>query len=372
MRIPAHLGILTGLATSLLVAFQGLPAGALASLGPAPRTAVSISFGQLFAVSADSATDAWAVGNLPGQQSDVVLHWNGTSWNQVPIPLAGVELFGVSAVSASDAWAAGFQDVGTPVVLHWDGSTWTAVPAQGDGTPEDVSADSPNDVWVVGSNAAQSQTFALHWDGSTLTEVPTPSPGFQYNALFSVSARSATDAWAVGASKKEQTLALHWNGTAWSDVHAPNIGISSGLVGVSAVAKDNAWAVGSHESRKTHRGATLVLHWDGTAWHYVYSPSPGNVSNGLEAVSAASATDAWAVGEKVVSPGRQRALSLHWNGTSWRHVRTPNPPGGDILEGVSTVSAADAWAVGYISTSSGGLLPLILDWNGTAWNRVKV
>jgi hypothetical protein len=42
-----------------------------------------------------------------------------------------------------------------------------------------------------------------------------------YNALTSVSADSASDAWAVGSyvsntTGVRDTLILHWNGTAWS------------------------------------------------------------------------------------------------------------------------------------------------------------
>jgi hypothetical protein len=41
---------------------------------------------------------------------------------------------------------------------------------------------------------------------------------------------------------------------------------------------------------------TLILHWNGTAWSKVPSPSPGPKGNFLTSVSAVSPTDAWAVG----------------------------------------------------------------------------
>jgi hypothetical protein len=46
-------------------------------------------------------------------------------------------------------------------------------------------------------------------------------PSSTYNTLTSVSADSASDAWAVGSCIKDatgvrDTLILHWNGTAWS------------------------------------------------------------------------------------------------------------------------------------------------------------
>jgi len=52
-------------------------------------------------------------------------------------------------------------------------------------------------------------------------QVPSPNPGGQNNsALVDVSARSSSDAWAVGnidsAHASELTLVLHWDGTSWS------------------------------------------------------------------------------------------------------------------------------------------------------------
>jgi hypothetical protein len=42
---------------------------------------------------------------------------------------------------------------------------------------------------------------------------------------------------------------------------------------------------------------TLIVHWDGTAWTQVPSPNaPGSTQDNLVAVRATSATKAWAVG----------------------------------------------------------------------------
>ena len=150
MRIRARLTMLAGM-TVTIVAVSGLPAGAR-PLPHGPGAAPAIS-GQLFAVSADSATDAWAVGRLQVQQSPVVLHWDGTSWSPVNIPATVRELFGVSAISPANAWAVGGSPSSSPpVVLHWDGSSWTTTPAPGEGAAEDVSAGSATDVWVVGTS----------------------------------------------------------------------------------------------------------------------------------------------------------------------------------------------------------------------------
>jgi hypothetical protein len=92
--------------TITIVAVSGLPAEA-EPLPARPGAAAPAVSGQLFAVSTDSHTDAWAVGRLQVQQSPVVLHWDGTSWSPVTIPVTVGELFGVSAISPTNAWAVG-------------------------------------------------------------------------------------------------------------------------------------------------------------------------------------------------------------------------------------------------------------------------
>ena len=50
-------------------------------------------------------------------------------------------------------------------------------------------------------------------------------------------------------------------------------------VGVAAVAPDDVWAVGTWFT-KAFDDRTLTLHWDGTAWHRVKSPNAGPAAGG--------------------------------------------------------------------------------------------
>ena len=137
-------------------------------------------------------------------------------------------------------------------------------------------------------------------------------------SLASVSALSASDAWAVG-SDNSGTLVLHWNGTAWAQVPSPNPGIGhSALSGVDALSPSDAWAVGSYDTGRGTRisSKNLVLHWNGASWTQVASPSPaGQGGSELLGVSARSAGDAWAVG--LVVRHNLSTLVLHWNGARW-------------------------------------------------------
>jgi hypothetical protein len=303
---------------------------------------------ELYAVSAVSRSDAWAVGrqDSTGVFKTLILHWNGTAWSSVKSPSPSsvdAELLGVSAVSGSDAWAVGY---------YWNGT----------GRAYD--------------------SLILHWNGTAWSKIKSPNPSATSNQLYAVSARSSSDAWAVEDYVNNTTgvgtsLLLHWNGTAWSKGKSPTVQYTDfGFAGVSAVSASDAWAVGNYGIGGGDRSGTLIMHWNGTAWSQVNSPSPGSGVNYLEGVSAVSGSDAWAVGNysSYVDPGASRTLVLHWNGTAWSKVNspTPNPADLNLLYGVSARTGSDAWAVGsYWNGTAGAYDSLILHWNGTAWSRIK-
>jgi hypothetical protein len=351
---------------------------------------------RLLGVSADSATDAWAVGvyfNSANVAQTLTLHWNGTAWSQVTSPNPGPNgdsLDSVSAISATDAWAVGTAtnsaNVDQTFILHWDGAAWSQVTSPSPSPTQNsllgVSADSATDAWAVGSyfgSTNMSQTLILHWNGTAWSQVPSPSPGNGGDVLNSVSAASATDAWAVGTyphgfNARPASLTLHWNGTTWSRVKSPTprAGLAQ-LTGVSTLSRRNAWAVGRSEVTAAEN---LTLRWNGTAWTTVTAPSPGRSSNELQGVSAVSATDAWAVGwaRGLTKFAPVSTVTLRWNGTTWSRVPSPDPgnaggEGTSELFGVSALSVTDAWAVGdYINIDTGVIDTLILHWNGTAWS----
>ena len=111
----------------------------------------------------------------------------------------------------------------------------------------------------------------------------------------------------------------------------------------------------------------LVEHWDGTSWSIVSSPAFTSVSISNGAISAVSATDVWAIGFLATSSTTSENVSLHWNGTSWTVVPSPNPnpQGNNGLGAVAAVSSADVWAVGEQLQG-----PFTEHWDGTSWSIV--
>ena len=249
----------------------------------------------------------------------------------------------------------------------------------GDNVLIGVAAPSVCNAWAVGYYFSYTsytlQTLIERWNGTAWNHVASPNVRATNDQLLGVAATSSSNAWAVGfyyaVPLEEQTLIERWNGTSWNRVASPNPGGSSNsneLKGVAATSSTNAWAVGYYYNGTGEQ--TLILHWDGTSWTRVASPNVGTISNELTGVAATSSTNAWAVGH-YFNGTAQQTLILHWNGTAWTRVASPNPGGSSNLNDLSAVAAtssSNAWAVGdyYNGTT---FRTLIVHWNGTGWKR---
>jgi hypothetical protein len=161
----------------------------------------------------------------------------------------------------------------------------------------------------------------------------------------------------------------------WTIVAAPPTGQNATLTSVATVSDSDAWAVGYHSGNAfTNVGAkALIGNWNGTAWSQVATPAtPGNTAL-LYAVSASSATDAWAVGRTQVNKSSFEGLALHWNGTAWSvsagFPAALSPIGGASAAGVADISPSDAYAIGNSAATAVGSL---VQWNGTAWSPVTL
>jgi len=252
-------------------------------------------------VVAISPTLAWAAGNVtdgahPGQ---VIEQWNGTRWSLFPGPKFGkkdqADVFAMTASSAHDVWAIGsLMNRGTglvsPLFEHWNGTSWTATTVESNHEfLFGASADATNDAWAVGFNGSNNiETAAMHWDGANWKSVATPNVGEGTNKLNAVLALAPNDVWAVGFStpvalpEQAATLTLieHFDGTSWTVVPSPNVGPNSAnqsnrLLGLTATSANDIWAFGSYfPADGSGHQMTLLLHWDGISWTIAPSPSP--------------------------------------------------------------------------------------------------
>jgi len=262
-----------------------------------------------------------------------------------------------------------------------------------------VTARTSTDAWAVGDFLGPNDDDGLvmlaeHWNGTAWTQTPTPNIFRFDEKLNAVSAAAANDVWAVGSQNKisfkhTDPIAAHYDGTSWTIVPTPATtgGTRSILFGVANLGGTNAWAVG-----RSAGNLALIEHWTGSAWTIVPAPVPpvpaGEtfVGTTLNAISARSATDIWATGYTQSgkgTAGNSYTLTMHYNGTSWSIVPSPNPAVRSAingvrqqLNGVVEISANDAWAVGNtVDTVSGSFQPngpIAMHWNGTAWSLATV
>src|SRR5438874_2271050 len=130
-------------------------------------------------------------------------------------------------------------------------------------------------------------TFAGQW-----TEVPGGAAPHS-SQLYGVAVVSASDIWAVGSWGGGNGLIEHWDGTNWSVVNGPPAN-GSALFSLKAFATNDVWAVGYKDyDYNQNTSSTFTLHWDGTAWSEI--PSPNVIDTGsLRGVDGAAPNDVWA------------------------------------------------------------------------------
>ncbi|GIV00725.1 MAG: hypothetical protein KatS3mg014_2340 [Actinomycetota bacterium] len=290
------------------------------------------------------------------------------SWDRVPSPTpedGGALLADVAVVAPDLAWAVGGSgdpvEPRTTLAIVWNGAEWDLVITPNAGSLgnrfDAVDALSPDAAWAVGraSSGTGAIPIAAQWDGGSWTLLPS-SPDVPEGAFLGVEAITTDEVWAVGYAGDpelgtERAVALRWNGFEWTSSPLRDAigGGRSALVAIAGTSGSDLWAVGYHRARP------MILHFDGSTW----TPSSSDVRGSVLGVVALAPDDAWIVGERI-----QR-----FDGTAWTEVAAPRRPG-VTLRAVAAVSPTDVWAVGSRPNPDGVLKPLVLRWDGSAWSRV--
>jgi hypothetical protein len=337
-------------------------------------------------VAAVSPNDVWAVGNYlpdaatanPDATLTISAHFDGTRWVSVPTLDSGPDyntLFGVAAVPGR-AWAVGVTlDRGYhahSLIEAWDGRSWQIAPTPRLDTRRDilfsVTAVSRTDVWAVGEREDRAGRFAAlveHWDGRHWSVVSSPDPGASGNHLYGVAAASGNDVWAVGQRNdlaSDAPLAEHWDGHRWSAVPLPTSGVTGAVLDSVAVRGGQVWAVGQTDDA-AQQAHPLTEHFHNGAWTAELPAGVGAEFTNLTGVTIAGET-VWAVGTFFdTATGSQRTLVARHTASGWRSVDAPNPGSGDNVLGAATSFGDNVWAVGYDKDVS-GRDPLIEYHNG--------
>jgi photosystem II stability/assembly factor-like uncharacterized protein len=199
-------------------------------------TSMTAFTGQLRAVYALSASNAWAVGD-----GGLVLHWNGVSWSRSATDVTTAQLNGVAFVDESRGWAVG--NGGAVIWTDDGGASWAT------------------------------QTV----------------PGLTVD-LNAVSGAGRNFALAVGDGGK----CAKWNGTTWS-TSSMGTGTTADLWSVDVLDSSHALAAGSFDTTRTK---LTILQWQGSTWlDPVSAPYEPGFSNHVRAVTLSDKGTGVAVGE---------------------------------------------------------------------------
>jgi hypothetical protein len=324
--VPAgdHTVALTGLAPNCSVA-DGASKNVSVQVGAVANVAFAVgctSTGQTwstiplpagftaFALWAGSPTNLLVAGRNSGSFHALILHYDGTTWNEQFRSSETVTTDGAafSGSSASDVLAV----IGDRQVLRKQGDEWVDV-GPGDEEESYVSVWHSSGQRFAGGFISFIPQLGLlsHYDGTTWHE--SSDHGFDANGVvYDISGASRTSVYSLGEEspsgqdpeeKYTDYRVVHFDGSSWSESHVvrlsrgdnPNPGDGYGLQGLWAIASNDVFAVGS---------GGHIDHFNGTAWSPMTSPTTAHLFD----VWGNSASNVYAVGEGGI---------LHFDGSSW-------------------------------------------------------
>jgi hypothetical protein len=285
-----------------------------------------------------------------------IVSWDGSSWSSTVIEGLPIQsdypappLRALAGSNAQDLWALGGQNL-----VHFDGARWSVKSASVVQNVQSIVASGSNDLTTFAAPAGLQR-----WDGSKWTVLT--DPGAAQDASGPYGGDSPFGAFAAPNGEiwypwnpllHHATLLRHWDGSAWGD--SPPQALPFSLQGnpqVAAVFVDPAGEVWVSGRTFTHQinsqiVANWVARWDGTADKVMAVPY---VAVGSTPVFATSANNAYLAAGDL----------LHWDGLSWSVIDA----GVGASRQVIGTSANDIWAIGDAG---------VAHWDGTSWNKAAM
>ncbi|MFB4275141.1 hypothetical protein ACBJ59_07560 [Nonomuraea sp. MTCD27] len=301
----------------------------------------SVTYGQVIAT---GEHEAWAFGwdilgiaawipVADGPHRPTAFHWDGNRWTRSDFPVKLGDVGSVAASGPSNVWVTAGGSV-----LRWDGRVWAVVQAPpGAGGSLAVTAD--NDVRIFGDHKM------WHYNGTTWSE-----RSLSFHA-FRVSARSASDVWALDGAGP---WVHHFDGEVWtrvdltpalpkapppSDDFPPHLGGPQ----LTAITADpsGVWITGEIGA------SSFLLFQAGSDWRSEdTSAKAGRMVRGLPPVPDGRGGH-WFVGSTDIN-GYDSALAHRDPAGRWSRV-----PSGGELTSLTAVPGGPLLATGLIGRASG-------------------
>ena len=343
-----------------------------------------------------SPTEGWAVGyaepcatSLASSCVPLLKHYLHGVWSSVSLPFSGW-LTTISMLSARDGWAGG-----PDMLLHYDGVTWQHVANEQHLSFLQLQMLSDTDGWAITSGATGSIAIS-HYDGQTWQPQGLPTithQGTRYDLLPQALAMvSPTEGWAtamivrsVGSSTTlaapqtyEGAVILQYRAGRWSlAAQIPQGDLSA----ISMASATEGWAMGNTEDTQpatptpaVHQ-TPLLLHYSRGRWQRVANPVTNPVVCCLSTVTIRTASDGWAAGPESGLEPRPLATMMHYTRGRWTGV--PMPTRGSAKATITRMvmtSASDGWAVGSLNSMSidhpDFTTPLMLRYHQGAWSLI--
>jgi len=233
-------------------------------------------------------------------------------------------LMSIDGSSAEDVWAVGADHGRGPLVLHYDGEGWTSLDA---GVRQVdfwwVESLGPGAAYMGGGRGA-----IVHYEAGTFTRMATP--GYANEVVFGIWARSADDAWAVGAIAGRSGFVWHYDGAAWSRLSLPRdlpLDAEGEVPGLFKVwgDEDEVWVVGN--------AGTILRSTDGETFSVV----PSGTTDRLFTLDGA--------GDVLIAVGGGAAGRVIERGSDGT-FGDRTPAFAPLIQGISCRGGA-AWASGF-------------------------
>ncbi|MGX2996067.1 hypothetical protein JNUCC64_17580 [Streptomyces sp. JNUCC 64] len=184
----------------------------------------------------------------------------------------------------------------------------------------DLAARTEDDIWAVATEAPQGRaTSLLRYDGTRWTTEPLPGFMESHKGPLLLERIGDEALWLRPLENRppygQEDAAMpwaQWDGSRWTEMAEPPRGP---VWDVEATGPDDVWVLDGDKN---------VQHWDGTDW------TPTGLSHRAVDLAVAGPDDVWVVGSRDEGPGTEldygtfsQPASSHWDGTSWKAVKTP-------------------------------------------------
>jgi hypothetical protein len=239
--------------------------------------------GNLIAVAASSAKNAWAVGDTLTAAGKVD-HFNGKKWSDVKVPATTTAYTAVSTTGPKNVWAVTSVS-GAPASAHFNGKKWSVTPIAPAGT-------NVTGIATTGGKQAVAVGYRFIVKGSTEVLRPltfrfahnkwttSAAPFTLQGALLESVTALGTHGYAVGenasANQNSTPLVLRLSHGKWKSEHVAKRGQASALVSVSMSSKFAAaagqWAVHPQCTANATPSHPFIVSPHGSSWGQVAAP----------------------------------------------------------------------------------------------------